>query len=340
MIIPYIRSSSYNTYDFCELKYFLEYCCGIKSSSTKISADLGNIVHKAFELLSRRKLAEQNGETHVVELETSDTPYPLSLLTPENCIKIGYRHYSEKTKHLFNWTDEEFQKVRSWLFSALEYGNGIMNPANQTIVMPESYFDIEIRRPWAWYSWPLPNGDKIEGYLAIKGTMDLIIKHSDDCYELQDLKTGRRFDWVKSRPKEYKDLQVDPQLSLYMLSATTLYPDPKHWLLSIYFCNDGGVYTMNFDRDDLKRTELMLERRFTKIKNNFRPRAIHPHFRCKWCSFSQNDVQGNKVDSYDQSFCKQVRTELVQLGYDKTFAKHWKESSLTSYEGGGRIKNS
>ena len=51
MIVTYIRSSSYNNYDFCQMQYFLTYVLGHRSDSNK-KADMGTMVHKVMEILA------------------------------------------------------------------------------------------------------------------------------------------------------------------------------------------------------------------------------------------------------------------------------------------------
>lgn len=51
MIITYLRSSSYNNFDFCQMQYFLNYVLGIPQQSGH-KADKGTIVHKAMECLA------------------------------------------------------------------------------------------------------------------------------------------------------------------------------------------------------------------------------------------------------------------------------------------------
>jgi len=51
MIVTYIRSSSYNNYDYCQMQYFITYCLGHRSASGK-KAQLGTVVHKVMEVLA------------------------------------------------------------------------------------------------------------------------------------------------------------------------------------------------------------------------------------------------------------------------------------------------
>ena len=56
MIVTYIRSSSYNNYDYCQMQYFMTYVLGYYSDSGK-KAELGTIVHKTLEVLAGLKKA-------------------------------------------------------------------------------------------------------------------------------------------------------------------------------------------------------------------------------------------------------------------------------------------
>ena len=42
MLVTYVRSSSYNNYDFCQMQYFLTYNLGWRGSSGK-RADMGTM---------------------------------------------------------------------------------------------------------------------------------------------------------------------------------------------------------------------------------------------------------------------------------------------------------
>ena len=59
MIVTYIRSSSYNNYDFCQMQYFLTYVLGYRSDSNK-KADLGTMAHKVMEILAGLKKFQQD----------------------------------------------------------------------------------------------------------------------------------------------------------------------------------------------------------------------------------------------------------------------------------------
>ena len=54
MQVSFIRSSSYNNYDFCSHQYFLNYVLGIPSKAGK-KANQGTTVHKVMEVLANCK---------------------------------------------------------------------------------------------------------------------------------------------------------------------------------------------------------------------------------------------------------------------------------------------
>ena len=67
MIVTYIRSSSYNNYDYCQLQYFITYVLGHRSTSGK-KAQLGTIVHKVMECLAVCKKRLQGRQTKTMKV--------------------------------------------------------------------------------------------------------------------------------------------------------------------------------------------------------------------------------------------------------------------------------
>ena len=72
MIVTYIRSSSYNNYEYCQMQYFITYVLGHRSISGK-KAQLGTIVHKVMECLSSCKKHLQDKERKSMSLKVSDS---------------------------------------------------------------------------------------------------------------------------------------------------------------------------------------------------------------------------------------------------------------------------
>ena len=141
----------------------------------------------------------------------------------------------------------------------------MFDPRNRNILCPEQHFDFEIKKPWAQYSYDTPEG-KLEGYLALKGTIDLITLVNDNTIEVIDWKTGKRLDWATGQEKTLEKLQNDPQLRIYYYAISHLYPHIKNVIFSIYFINDGGPFSICFDKSDLAKTEDMLRQKFDIVK--------------------------------------------------------------------------
>ena len=70
MLITYIRSSSYNNYEFCQMQYFMKYVLGLPDISGK-AAERGTMVHKVMEVLANLKLFQQENPRRKI-LETTD----------------------------------------------------------------------------------------------------------------------------------------------------------------------------------------------------------------------------------------------------------------------------
>lgn len=290
MIITYLRSSSYGTHSLCEMQYFLEYVLGIKSPSG-IKADKGTICHKVLEVLADIRLAEQNKEKIIDndimgKIDIND--YNLNTI-----IEKVYNYYvSQFTHHV--WSNTHYKDCHKWIYKALEYNGGMFDPRNREIVQSEQRFDIEIKKDWAKYEYEI-NNEKISGYLAIKGTIDLITKVNESTLEIIDWKTGRRLDWATGEEKTHEKLQNDPQLRMYHYAISHIYPQYDHVMVTINFINDGGAFSICYDKSDLPKTELMLCKKFETIKKSKRP-ILNKSWKCnKLCHFGKTTFEDTSL---------------------------------------------
>ncbi len=337
----YLRSSSYGCYEGCQLKFFLDYVLNFASPPHSTAASVGSITHKCLELLSRKKLAIQNNQTSFTDPELGE--FHIDQITDGSVMDIAYPLEVNKTKHLYQWGEPERQHALNSFNNALSFNDGQYHPLRQTIFAPETFFDFEIKKPWAWYSFKMPDGTTKTGYLRLRGTMDLLIKVSDDTLEYCDYKSGKtRKDFFSGKLKDYNSLQYDAQLLIYFLAIKHLFPQYK-LITSIFFLNAGGVFSLDFNEEHVKRAERMIEKWFTKVRNNWKPSHVFPSYKCKTCWFANHDGPehdpGNiaNVVEYKDSFCSKMRGELTQLGYDRVFANHFKSGSEQNYSGGGKV---
>ena len=221
MIISYLRSSSLGTLEMCEMKYFFQYVLGMKDKTNK-KAVLGTIVHRTMQVLADKKKAQLDKKKLV---ENDDIPN----LNFFQCDDIEYItricfDYYKKHEEDVGLDEKDYKTCVQWVNKALEYSNGSLDPRNQNVYATELFFDIEIKKPWAKYTYNI-NGKKISGNLAIKGTVDLIIKEDDVYYQVLDYKTGKRLNWATGKEKTYEDLCSDKQLMLYFYALKNMYKD-------------------------------------------------------------------------------------------------------------------
>lgn len=325
MIITYLRSSSYGTHSMCPMQYTFEYVLGIKSKSNK-KADKGTICHKVFEILAHIKLCHQNNEQYYNDTEILG-PIDINNYDIDLIIEKVYHYYITKFNH-HDWSVSDYNECKKWIFKALNYSDGIFDPRNKHIVQPEQHFDIEIKKDWAKYDYNTKLG-QISGYLAIKGTMDLIVKVNDDTLEIIDYKTGKRLDWATGQEKTLAKLHEDPQLMLYYYAVHKLYPNIKHVIVSIYFINDGGMFSICFDKSHITKIENMLRNKFETIKNTTNPQ-LNKSWKCtKLCHFGKNTFENtshlpiieyreNQVTPIGKcmTMCEQVHHDILVKGID------------------------
>lgn len=332
MIVTYIRSSSYSGYDWCQHKYMLEFVLGMRSAAG-LKAEKGNVVHKGLELLARRKLAQQEGLPSFRD-EALDLEFTTGSMTPGLALDLGYRHYSDPSRTTHTWRPADRRDCGKWFADTLEFNGGMYSPLNVHVLQPEQYFDYEIREPWARYSYELAGGERLEGYLALKGTVDLVTRERAGVVHYIDWKTGERKNWKTGKPKSYADLRDDPQMRIYHHALSRLYPG-EQIIITIFFCRSGGPFALCFDESDVPRTEEILRQRFEAIRNNLRPKLIYrpglwkcericEHFKKKW-------------PGTDTSVCQFMSKELQTLGMDRLVEKYADVAKLSEYgSGGGR----
>ena len=318
MIATFLRSSMLTCHSLCEHKFLIEWGLGIKGPTSK-SAAVGNTVHKLMELLARQKLCQQNNEASFKDDLLGDISVaecqPFYLLD-----KI-----LEKETDM---SDTDKKDCIKQVKTALTSFGGIYDPRNCNVVAAEHPFDHVIKKPWAKYKFDTPNG-ALEGQLMLRGTIDLIIQHDKDTYELRDYKTGRVWDWGKNKEKNEDTLYKDPQLMLYYYAACHAFPKIKNILFTIYFTKYDKPFLIAFDRSNLPEIEAMLEASYKKIVSNVKPK-LNISFRCRFCHFSK----ANYKDS-GKTICEFFRDEVKNKGLQETMNKHAKWDTISHYGVGG-----
>ncbi len=345
-VITYFRSSSYNTHDDCEQRWFLEYNLGWKFPSQWIATDKGTIVHKVLEVLAMIKMGQQNGEKSIVD----DVVGKVSTKTynVDKIVDKAFGHYSKQSDH-HAWAKKDLEECREWVHTARRLNDGMFDPMNRTIVAPERHFDFTIDEPWAKYCYYIGD-EKIEGQLALKGTIDLITDIGDGMYEIIDWKTGKsRNNWATGQLKEYEDFQKDPQLMFYFYALTKLYPEVHQFVITIYYIRAGGPFTVTFTEDDIPKVEKMIREKFERVRSMQVPK-LNKSWKCsKTCPFGQKTFADTKIKPIQEfragqttrrgqmmTMCEQIAFEIQRKGMDRVIREYMSpDHHVTNYKAPG-----
>ena len=300
---------------------------------TNPKALMGTITYKVMQTLGDKNVAMKKGLDIVEDEETGRN------LTLEECDdlellnNIAFDYYTNAFPEV-KIGDKERRQCLRWAEKAIAFKDGMLDPRNQDVFATELFFDIEIKKPWAKYKYEFED-QTIEGYLSIKGTVDLILDQGNGFFEILDYKTGRRLDWATGEEKTYEKLQKDKQLLLYYYALKNMYPD-KEFSVSIYYINDGGLFSMVFDEEDYEDAEEILRKKFEQIRSIQQPRLLsneHTHWKCqKLCLFS------SEYEDSGKSICQHIRDEVKEKGIVKVVEEYGKIDKIATYgDGGGRL---
>ena len=326
ILCPYIRSSSYGNWSFCELQYYQIYVLGYQNMSG-LKAELGTATHKVMEVLGNcKKILQDGGKQSFKDDAIGEVKFTKKGLYTDkfvdSLIERSYNHYKSQSKNDFNkpnfkvqvegvWIKDTFEFVSTLAHMALKSWNGNYDPRERNILAMEPHFDLPIERDWAHFEFE-KDGKMHKGQLAIKGTIDTVTTLDPETIEVIDWKTGERKDFATGEIKDYKKLCVDPQLLLYNHALSRLYPDIPNRIMTINFLRDGGPFSMCFDEEDDEMFLDMLRERFSIITNCKQPKPVsrsRNDWKCKYvCSFSAIDPDTGKM------ICKNVEDTIKTYG--------------------------
>lgn len=183
MLLPFLRSSLLGNWEFCQTQCVITYAMGM-SSPAGAAASMGSAVHKMMELRALASMAQKQGKKSFIYEDWGEltTDWALDL---DQTIEKCYANQLLLDSHVDPKKISK-SKILGWAKKAItDYPQ--YDPINLDIIQVEQYFDLEIKEDWAWYSKEI-NGEKYEGYLRIKGTVDCIISHCDSVIEVFDYK--------------------------------------------------------------------------------------------------------------------------------------------------------
>jgi len=272
------------------------------------AANQGTIVHKVMEILARHKKAYQDNP-RVLHPVFEDDLYVEWLV--EQC----FDYYT--TNSDIKWTKGDYKKCLRWVMSALTFNDGQFDPRRQNIIEPEMRFRFPIEEEWARYETVDPEtGDRVDKFLVLQGTIDLVTIIRPEIYEVIDYKTGRMLDWITNKEKDFWSLCSDPQLRIYHYALSKLYPEIQQFVMTIYYIAYDRPFTMAYGPEDVAATEEMLKKRFEEVKRNTCPALIKSYDRWKCtrlCRFGKE----NHCKDTDQTICQYIHNKLREEGMDQ-----------------------
>ena len=133
--------------------------------------------------------------------------------------------------------------------------------------------------------------------------------------------TGKRSDWATGEIKDQKKLWKDAQLRMYHLAMSKLYPEAKTFIITIYFINDGGPFTVHFQDKDLPKTKEMIQKKFEFIKRTQRPtliKEIDPNqsWKCRrLCHAGMSTFENTNIEPVYNHRYKRYMTKCEQIKY-------------------------
>lgn len=316
IITTYLRSSSYNTFtSHCEHKYFLEYVLGFDSPTGK-AACKGTMAHKVLELLALAKKAKSQGKSSFKdEFGRLSVDFDVEKITSK-----VFNHYKKQEQHL-SFTAEDLRDVSRWVKKARTIHDGLFDPLNRDIIAAEQFFDFEIQEPWAFYDFKIGENN-FKGNLRVRGTIDLITQLDEKTLEIIDWKTGAyRTVFPTKQLKDQKYFETDTQLQIYFWAISQLYPQYENVLITIYYINAGGPFTVMFHKHQIPEILNKLQKTFKNIVNTAIP-AKNIGWHCKICPHQY----GN---------CEKIHKEIYQIGINKVTEKYFNPDKFGIYKNPG-----
>lgn len=331
MICSFIRSSLLNEITLCSGKAFISYNIGLRGKANK-SALEGSAFHAVFEILALEKLAQQNNQPYIEHDSFGKLDYNYSSIA--DYIDIAYDYYNKESPGVFD--DESYPLIHKLVNKGLTYANGVMDPRRYSIVAAEFPFDISLEKEWSRHSFDSPSG-KVEGYLTLKGTCDLLIEDDPDTLWVVDYKTSKGLmDWGTGKEKTELTLRNDPQLKLYFYALAHSFPY-QNIVMNLYFVKLDRVFTIVFDRKQLPEIEEFIREAYENIISIDKPEFIDvgPNkWKCRFCNYSKELQPGSK-----KTICKFFQGELANKGINKTLMEHANFSIISDYGAGGSKAN-
>ena len=302
----FFRSSSIREFCDCKMRYFANYCLGLRQPSGP-AALLGTAFHLVMEVLANCKMDLQSDspkyQYYDKETGCGATYKTIEDVNVEELTKCVYDQminsidiarvppsYHRKTELGSKKAWLPYKKLKDSVTNVFQMGPRSFDVRKMHIVATEQKFDIEIREPWARYNFDF-RGRNYKGYLRIRGSIDLIVQNEDGTMSIIDWKTGVTANMSTGIDKEYEDFAGDLQMSMYYL-ATRRYLGFDVSDVTLCFPNENKVFTLYFDED------LVLDRIrsiYEEMKNTPHPTKTESQFCKLYCPYFKQSFHDVKT---------------------------------------------
>lgn len=338
-VVLYARSSSMGTNKICPHRGMIEYMLSKKPPSNALelygeldymraekAAAKGSAVHKALEIIAKRKKNQQDGIKNFYDDELKQTYYS-NKLDIKQLIEDCIAHYKNDSQ--LEWTNWDHINVRNWTWKVLKSD---WHPGKVNVYDVEKFFDLELKEDWAKYRYEI-GGEILEGYYRVRGTMDLIVDLGNKTLSIRDWKTGIPKEYSKEgQPvKTYTDLCNDSQFLLYYYIGHQLYPGYEI-IVEVNHIKERGVSTLFMDEESYKKGYDNLVKYFDSIRNNYPPTLVkyknsEPCGFCPWASLREQDPSMNDCEFFEREAKNHSAEELI--------IRYGSISAMSKYSGGG-----
>lgn len=275
-----LSASSINTFDSCELKWFLQYTLGYREPSGK-AAVLGTICHYVLECIARSKILRQQGVQSMEDEIVGEIKQTYSI---EKWINIIYEHYSKLESHL-TFTDKDYREVCLNIEKAQRHP---LFPENHSaIIEPEADFFLPINKAWANYSY-LDGENHDNGAIQLNGFIDLVFRDKSGMLNFVDYKFGSSTkDWATDKEKDTAHIIYDTQLCMYYWALRHKYPD-EDIVANLWFVKVGKAFTQIFSKTQENHLMAKVEATIAKIRGMQDPQPRYT-WKCNMCPFKKTN---------------------------------------------------
>jgi ATP-dependent helicase/DNAse subunit B len=272
-----LSPSSVNTFDMCQMKWFLQYVLGYREPSGK-AATIGSCCHYILEIVAQSKILVQDNKKWKKDKVVGRITREYDL---DDLCEKAFEYFKKENPHL-SLGNKELREVKKNIQISTEHE---LFPGNHAhIIEPERYFEVPLDFEWAKYK-VLEDGELVEKTLYINGIIDLIYQNSDGQYNCLDYKFGRAYDWAKGYEKDYSNLTEDIQLCLYYYALTKQFPD-QEIVINLWYVKAEKLFTLYFGQENIDFAMNKLRDTFDKIKYMDSPMCRYGKH-CNFCSFKK-----------------------------------------------------